>query len=534
MPTPPDSPPPRETPLVDRLRASTAGRYEIHAELGAGGMATVFRATEIALEREVAIKVMSMAAASTPDAFERFRREARMAAALSHPHIVPIYAIGEDPSLAYFAMKFIEGRGLDQILRAEGAQPIQSVARTIGVVGQALNYAHERGVVHRDVKPANIMVGNDGWTFVTDFGIAKRDDAQALTQAGTVIGTPAYMSPEQFNGQAITGAADQYSLGIVAFELLTGRAPFDGPSLGEVMRGHLLDPVPPIRTLRLDVPVGVADVVTRMLEKDPAKRFPTLGDAATALEAAASVAKGALRRPRFVARATPTSSPTTPIPRPSSTASTTGPRRPPTTAARALPSTTPAKSRSLVPFLLVVLVIAGGSWLAVSGRLESLLSSASLPAAALATAPAAMLDSIGPVAAADSAPADTNASAASTPTTTATSGSRGGAMDTAPKVASLESEIAMFAARVASAPVVDLVPLADSAVVRLGSQTAQTVLFVNGEQLGIVGGRGLISTTVVPGPVALSIRKIGCRDWDTTFTTLAGRRYTFAERSPSC
>ena len=438
-----------------------------------------------------------------------------------------MYAIGEDPTLAYFAMKFIEGRGLDQILRAEGAQSIQSVARTIGVVGKALNYAHERGVVHRDVRPANIMVGNDGWTFVTDFGIAKRDDAQALTQAGTVIGTPAYMSPEQFNGQAISGAADQYSLGIVAFEMLTGRAPVDGPSLGEVMRGHLLDPVPPIRTLRLDVPVGVADVVTRMLEKEPAKRFPTLGDAAAALEAAASVAKGASGRPRLVAMTTPTSSPTTPIPRPltgPTAAPTTGQRRPPTTAVRTLPTAAPAKERSLVPFLLVLLVIAGGGWFVVSGRFETLLASRSPRAAAvLATEPLPLSlpvnDAAPPIATADSARPRTDSTAAA---------------EAAKKAASLESEIAMFAARVASAPVVDLVPLTDSAVVRLGSQMVQTVMFVNGEQLGIVGGRGLISTTVAPGPVALSIRKLNCRDWDTTFTTLAGRRYTFAERSPSC
>ena len=514
MTTPPPASAPLEIPLVDRLRASTAGRYAIHAELGVGGMATVFRATEIALEREVAIKVMSMAMGSAPDAFERFRREARMAAALSHPHIVPIYAIGEDPSLAFFAMKFIEGRGLDQILRTEGAQSIDAVARTIGVVGKALQYAHERGVVHRDVKPANIMVGNDGWTFVTDFGIAKRDDAQALTQAGTVIGTPAYMSPEQFNGQGITGAADQYSLGIVAFEMLTGRAPFDGPSLGEVMRGHLLDPVPPIRTLRLDVPIGVAECVTRMLEKEPGKRFPTLGDAVTALEAAASVAKGRAGRPRVAPLIGASVAPTTPIPRPLQSVSTSGQVRAPTTAARTLTSASPAKGRSRVPFLLVLLVIAGGGWFALSDRLESLQSSTSLPAAAApapATGSTPVLDETPPIAAADSA-----------------------VTDTGPKAESLDSAIAMFAARVASAPVVDLVPLEDSAVVRLGSQTPQTVLFVNGAQLGIVGSRGLISTTVLQGPVSLSIRKIGCRDWDTTFTTLAGRRYTFAERSPTC
>ncbi|MBX7117922.1 MAG: serine/threonine protein kinase, partial [Gemmatimonadaceae bacterium] len=333
-PTPPN---PHEIPLIDRLRAKTAGRYVVHAELGVGGMATVFKATEVALEREVAIKVMNAEMATTPGAFDRFRREARVAAALSHPHIVPIYAIGEDPALAWFAMKYIEGRGLDSILRQEGAQPVDRVIDTIATVGKALHVAHEKGVVHRDVKPANIMVGSDGWLYVTDFGIAKRDDAQGLTQAGTVVGTPAYMSPEQFNGQEVTGAADQYALGIVAYEMLAGRTPFDAKSLGEVMRGHLLDAPPPLRARRVDVPVGLADIVNRMLEKDPAKRFPTLAVAVAALEGLQG-RSGARRSapitgsipappPPRVSASTPTSSPTTPIPRSNPSLVTSGTRR---------------------------------------------------------------------------------------------------------------------------------------------------------------------------------------------------------------
>ena len=262
-----------DVPLIERLRRSTQGRFEIDKELGSGGMATVFKAREIALDRIVAIKVMSLAMAGTPDALERFRREARVAAALSHPHIVPIFSIGEDPALAYFVMKFIEGRTLDTIVSTDGLQSLDFVRRTFSVVGSALQYAHQHGVVHRDVKPANIMIDREGWTYVTDFGIAKRDDGASLTQSGMIIGTPAYMSPEQFNGTAVTGAADQYSLGIVLFELLAGRAPFSGPSLGEIMRGHVLDPVPPLREHRPDLPPSVERFVTRILAKKADERF---------------------------------------------------------------------------------------------------------------------------------------------------------------------------------------------------------------------------------------------------------------------
>lgn len=271
------------TSLLDKLRRATIGRYDIYAELGSGGMATVFLALDLALDRKVAIKVMSPALTATPGAIERFRREARTAAALSHPHIVPIFAIGEEPGIAYYVMKYIEGRGLDSVLREEGAQSPAFVQAILSKVGTALQYAHDNGVVHRDVKPANIMLDRDGWTYVTDFGIAKREDGHGLTQSGMIIGTPAYMCPEQFNGAPVTGAADQYALGVVAYEMLAGRTPYDGPSLGEVMRGHLLEPVPPVRLARPDVPEELEACVTRMLAKEPGDRFPSLTDAVAAI-----------------------------------------------------------------------------------------------------------------------------------------------------------------------------------------------------------------------------------------------------------
>ncbi len=528
---------PGEVPLLERLRAATAGRYTIHAELGAGGMATVFRATEIALEREVAIKVMSPEMASSPGAAERFRREARVAAALDHPHIVPIYAIGDDPGLTYFAMKFIAGRGLDAILKAEGTQTIERMVKVVATVGRALHHAHVKGVVHRDVKPANVMIGEDGWVYVTDFGIAKRDDAQALTQAGTVIGTPAYMSPEQFNGAAVTGAADQYSLGIVAYELLAGRAPFNAPSLGEIVRGHLLELPPPLRTLRIDVPTGVAEVVHRMLEKDPAARFGTLDDAVRALEAAVGGAPRSARRASVPSTAgTPVSSvsPTTPIPRSNPALTTSGVRRT-GTLPQAAPAPAAERRSLLLPLLLLLLVVGGGGYFAFRDQVDALLGigaratvaegAASGPGsgAAPGATGAAVPDTLG-------AMTDTGAAG----DTTARGGTDSARVAKASAAISVDSAVQELAARLATEVAIDQLGHPDSVTVRIASQTQQTVLFVNDQQLGIIGGRGFIEASAPPGTLRIAVKKVNCRDWDTTFTALAGRRYTFVERSPTC
>ncbi len=535
-----------EIPLIDRLRAATAGRYDIHSELGAGGMATVFRATEIALEREVAIKVMSSSVATTPGAFERFRREALVAAALSHAHIVPIYAIGEDPAVPYFAMKFIEGRGLEDILQKDGARPLEDVVRTIGVVGRALHHAHQKGVVHRDVKPANIMIGKDGWIFVTDFGIAKRDDREGLTQAGTVIGTPAYMSPEQFNGLPITGAADQYSLGIVAYEMLAGRAPFDGPSLGEIMRGHLLEAPPALRTRRIDVPTGVAECVNRMLEKEPSQRFASLAEAVDEFEAAASVAITVDRRsagsrtsaaagarasagmaPRVSADA-PTR-PSTPILPPRTAANSGSVRRQSTGPRPVVVAEPPAGGTSIVGVLLGLIVIAAGGWYLLQDRPATAPDGVALSSTARPSEGALPVD--GAIAAeslaAESLAAESLAAQSLAAVTPAATGRQA-------IPASLDSAFSEIQTRIAAEPGVDAIAPPDSVVVRIGSQTLETVLFVNDRQLGIVGGRGLVESTVPPGAISLSVRRINCRNWDTTFTSLPGRRYTFVERSPTC
>jgi len=268
---------------AELLREATLGEYEILGELGRGGMAAVYLGHEIALDRRVAIKVMSPALVHGDGMIERFKREARTAASLSHPNIIPVYAVRETERLLYFVMKFIAGRPLDSVLKELGPLPIPMVQMILNQVGGAFGYAHRRGIIHRDIKPANIMIDDEGWAVVTDFGIAKVSQAEGLTMTGMTVGTPTYMSPEQCMAQDVTGASDQYSLGVVAYEMITGRPPFTGGSMMAIMYGHFNDPPPDIDAARPDCPPALRDAVLRMLEKDPAKRFPTMEAAVEAI-----------------------------------------------------------------------------------------------------------------------------------------------------------------------------------------------------------------------------------------------------------
>jgi serine/threonine-protein kinase len=265
--------------LLEALRDATLGEYEILAELGRGGMATVFLAHDIQLDRKVAIKVMNPQLVAGEGMVERFKLEARTSAGLSHPHIIPIYAVRQTDDLLYFVMKFIEGRPLDSIIKQSAPLPIPMARSIVTKVGEALGYAHRRGVVHRDIKPANIMIDIEGMPIVTDFGIAKVADKQGLTMTGATIGTPTYMSPEQCNAQPITGASDQYSLGVMAYEMLTGRPLYDGDSVMTIMFKHVHDAPPAPETLGSQVPRDLAEAITRMLRKAPAERWPTIEDA---------------------------------------------------------------------------------------------------------------------------------------------------------------------------------------------------------------------------------------------------------------
>ncbi|MGH7547239.1 MAG: serine/threonine-protein kinase, partial [Gemmatimonadales bacterium] len=265
--------------LLEALRHAALGEYEILAELGRGGMATVYLAHDLALDRKVAIKVLAPALLLMGEGMvERFKREARTAAALSHPHIIPIYAVKESDQVLYFVMKYVQGRPLDSIIRDVSRLPIPMVQTILAHVGDALGYAHRHGVIHRDIKSANIMLEEEGWAVVTDFGIAKVVQAQGLTVTGVTVGTPSYMSPEQCARRDVTGASDQYSLGIVAYEMLTGRLPFQGDSSMSVMYAHFNERPRPVTELRPDCPPNLAAAVMRMLEKDPQGRWPSMDD----------------------------------------------------------------------------------------------------------------------------------------------------------------------------------------------------------------------------------------------------------------
>jgi eukaryotic-like serine/threonine-protein kinase len=267
-----------------RLRAVTAGEFEVGRELGRGGMAAVFLAQDLALNRRVAIKVMAPGLMMGDDMIQRFRREAITIANLQHAHIVTVHAVRQMADLHFFVMQFVEGQSLDGVLRSRGALPSALVLPMLHQVGSALAYAHRRGVIHRDIKPGNILLSADGDALVTDFGIAKVAEGPAQTQTGMVVGTPSYMSPEQCFATELDGASDQYSLGIVAYQMLCGRVPFIGGTF-EIMKGHTTEPVPPMRDFAPDVPARVESAILRMLAKKPSDRFASFGEALAAMGA---------------------------------------------------------------------------------------------------------------------------------------------------------------------------------------------------------------------------------------------------------
>ncbi|HEX7939891.1 MAG TPA: serine/threonine-protein kinase, partial [Gemmatimonadaceae bacterium] len=265
------------------LQDATAGEYQILGELGRGGMAVVYLASDLSLNRKVAIKTMLPELVSRASMVQRFKREAQMAAGLSHPHIVQIHSVKETKRIVYFVMKYIEGRSLGSIIEERGALDLDMARLIIQQSGSALSFAHHRGVVHRDVKPANIMIDENGWAVMTDFGIAKSQESSQLTATGTTIGTPHYMAPEQFADKPATGASDQYALGVVAYEALSGKKPFDGKTFAEVITQHLFKEPPDVRTARPDLPEATANALVRMLAKEPSERFPDLDAAVAAL-----------------------------------------------------------------------------------------------------------------------------------------------------------------------------------------------------------------------------------------------------------
>lgn len=277
MPSPP-------VPELLALQEAVAGRYAIERELGRGGMGIVFLARDIALDRLVAIKLLPPELARSADRRARFLREARTAARLSHPNIVPIHSVEESDGLVFFVMGYVAGETLGQRVGRLGQLPAAEVSAVVREVAWALAYAHRQGVVHRDVKPENILLEREGGrAMVTDFGIAHVSGDVPDTPAGQVVGTARAVSPEQAAGEPVDGRSDLYSLGVTAFLAATGQWPFEGESAAAVLAQHLTQPPPPVLSLRPDLPAPLAHAIERCLAKSPEDRFASGEELATAL-----------------------------------------------------------------------------------------------------------------------------------------------------------------------------------------------------------------------------------------------------------
>ncbi|MBX9929223.1 MAG: serine/threonine protein kinase, partial [Gemmatimonadaceae bacterium] len=269
-----------------RLQDGIGDAYVLGELLGRGGMGIVFRAREKALDRDVALKVLAFDPMLAPDAYDRFEREARLAARLDHPHIVPIFAVGQRGSVAFYTMRLVKGGSLEELMLRSGAVELPRAAALLEEVAEALDYAHAAGVVHRDVKPANVLLSESGHAMVADFGIARAfsaDGAATSANATGVVGSPGYMSPEQWRAERVDGRADQYALGVMAFELLTGVRPFQHASMQELLRMHLAEDPPDARSLRGAIPLHASDAIRRAMAKDPADRFASATEFVRAL-----------------------------------------------------------------------------------------------------------------------------------------------------------------------------------------------------------------------------------------------------------
>ncbi|MEP7227927.1 MAG: serine/threonine-protein kinase [Gemmatimonadales bacterium] len=268
--------------LRQRLARILEGRYEITRLLGRGGMAVVFLAQDLVLERQVAIKVLPPDMTRDAQLVTRFQQEAKTAAKLDHPNIIPIYRVESEGGLVYIVMKYVSGQSLEELL-ARGPLPIARVRHVLREAALALGHAHRRRIVHRDVKPANIMLDDEGRVVLTDFGISKAvQDTGQLTGTGTIIGTPHYMAPEQARGQEVDGRADQYALAIVGHRILTGKLPFDGPA-HSILYQQVFEQPPAVLDRRPDTPGDLRVALDRALAKDAKARFKTMEDFASAI-----------------------------------------------------------------------------------------------------------------------------------------------------------------------------------------------------------------------------------------------------------
>jgi serine/threonine-protein kinase len=266
------------------------GRYDIKAELGRGGMATVYRAYDPSFEREVAIKVLPPELTHDPQFRDRFRREIKTIASLEHPAIVPVYDVGEEDGVPYFVMRYMPGGSLTQWIE-KGKFSMEDAARIIERLASALAYAHKNGLIHRDLKPDNILFDNNGDPFISDFGVAKITDSATNMTGSGIIGTPAYMSPEQAQGEHVDNRTDIYGLGVIIFQMLSGEQPYEATTPMGVAVKHITDPVPEILKINPGLPAEADTIIKTAMAKDPSLRYQTATELAHALTHAAGTPK---------------------------------------------------------------------------------------------------------------------------------------------------------------------------------------------------------------------------------------------------
>jgi eukaryotic-like serine/threonine-protein kinase len=281
------------------LHAQLGEQYQVVRELGRGGMGVIFLARDVALHRLVAIKVLRHEFAHSAEHRERFRREARVAARLTHPNVVAVHTYGESPDLVYLIMRYVHGESLGVRLRREGRIPAEPARRLLADLALVLEHAHREGIVHRDLKPENILLerGTDR-PLLTDFGVALICSADpSPDEVRRAFGTPQYMSPEQAAGEVdLDGRSDIYSLGVLAYAMLTGDVPFDGPSFGAIAAQHIASPHEPLAEVAPGLPSALVDVVERCLEKERAARWQTARELYDALAACERGTRGWMRR----------------------------------------------------------------------------------------------------------------------------------------------------------------------------------------------------------------------------------------------
>ena len=559
--------------LGQMLTEASLGEYDIYGELGRGGMAAVYLGLDLALNRKVAIKTMLPELVTREGMVERFKREAQTAAGLSHPHIIQIYTVKQSKSLVFFVMKFIEGRSLESVIVDKGQVPLPMAHTILTQVGSALDHAHRKKVIHRDIKPANIMIDEDGWAIVTDFGIAKVQEAQNLTATGTAIGTPHYMSPEQFHNKAVTGLSDQYSLGVVAYEMLAGKKPFDGQTYAEVITQHLFEPPPDLKVIRPDLPQHVVDAVNRMMAKKPEDRWPDLDTALHAWDTQQTKQEGDVVRTQMIslAKSGPQkkirmSVPMSPIPQGKK------PAAPAATIAEPRPAVKPAKKKAAKPAASEEEAQAGGSkkWLwaamlllAVGGGgfgawKMNLLGGAAAgtqvvpsegaqlqgsnaaprqavtPAPVSDSTPVAAVPAVDSTAIRDSIQRAAEASRRADSIRIARAAERAAAEKLRREQAATSSATKTAAADATPTRPVAPAPVAGgTATIRIASPTPNAALYINDKIDNLLSSPRSVTIPAGVG-VRLSIRAVGCGSWDTTVVLPAGSTTVIGRKQARC